>query len=281
MVCAFCKWRENIFGEVQPWEARSPEDVVAELAETDATIVHIVDANFAHDLKRVERICDLLIERDIRHLYACEIRVNALWKDAALVKKMEQAGFFMFMVGVETYQPRLLKAMRKGYTVKMCREAFENLRHTKILTLGNFLIGNPGETEDQMLGIADFAADLGLDFISPNKIYAYENSDFEQWILSQPGYRVEGRRRYVVSDQFGIEDLRKIQARIMLRFLRKHPPWIPYRKALAHPMVRKIGRGKLRAAMLKSLLAHVASPTFRRRALKKLGKRFHRRRAAV
>ena len=276
MVCAFCKWRENIFGEVQPWIARDPEDVVAELAETDADIVHIVDANFAHDLARVEKICDLIIERDIRHLYACEIRVNALWKDPALVKKMEQAGFFMFMVGVETYQPRLLKIMRKGFTVKMCREAFRNLSHTNILTLGNFLIGNPGETQDQMLGIADFAAEIGLDFISPNKIYAYANSDFEQWILTQPGYRVEGRRRYVVSDQFGVNDLRRIQARIMLRFLRKHPPWIPYRKALAHPMVEKLGRRRIRMAMLHSLWNHIANPNFRRRALKKLAKRFGR-----
>jgi radical SAM superfamily enzyme YgiQ (UPF0313 family) len=281
MVCAFCKWRENIYGDIQPWAARSPEDVVAELAETDAQIVHIVDANFAHDLARVERICDLLIERDIRHLYACEIRVNALWKDAALVKKMEQAGFFMFMVGVETYNPQLLKAMRKGYTVQMCQQAFANLRQTNILTLGNFLIGNPGESEADMIGVADFAAGLGLDFISPNKIYAYENSDFEQWVLSQPGYRIEGRRRYVVSDKFGIEDLRKIQAKIMLRFLRKHPPWIPYSKALAHPMVKKLGRGMMRRAILKSLLGHIANPTFRRRALKKLAKRFHRRKAAV
>ena len=276
MVCAFCKWRENIFGEVQPWIARDPEDVVEELAETDATIVHIVDANFAHDLKRVERICDLLIERDIRHLYACEIRVNALWKDAALVKKMEQAGFFMFMVGIESYQPRLLKAMRKGFTVKMCREAFRNLSHTHILTLGNFLIGNPGETREEMLGVADFAAGIGLDFLSPNKIYAYANTDFEQWVLAQPGYRVEGRRRYVVSDQFGVEDLRRIQARIMLSFLRKHPPWIPYRKALAHPMVEKLGRERIRRAMLHSLWNHVADPNFRRRALRKLAKRFRR-----
>ncbi|MBM4017968.1 MAG: radical SAM protein [Planctomycetes bacterium] len=276
MVCAFCKWRENIFGEVQPWAAREPEDVVAELAETDAAVVHIVDANFAHDLKRVERICDLIIERDVRHLYACEIRVNALAKDARLVRKMEQAGFFMFMVGVESYQPRLLKAMRKGFTVRMCRQAFRNLAHTSILTLGNFLIGNPGETEAEMLGVADFAAGLGLDFISPNKIYAYENTDFEQWVLAQPGYRVEGRRRYVVSDRFGVEDLRRIQARIMLRFLRKHPPWIPYRKALAHPMVLKLGRERLRRAMLHSLWNHVADPNFRRRALRKLAKRFGR-----
>jgi radical SAM superfamily enzyme YgiQ (UPF0313 family) len=274
MVCAFCKWRENIFGEVQPWLARDPEDVVAELQESDATIVHIVDANFAHDLKRVERICDLIIQRGVRHLYACEIRVNALWKDPALVKKMEQAGFFMFMVGIESYQPRLLKVMRKGYTVKMCREAFKNLSRTSILTLGNFLIGNPGETEAEMLGIADFAADMGLDFISPNKIYAYANTDFEQWVLAQPGYRVEGRRRYVVSDQFGIDDLRRIQARIMLKFFRKHPPWIPYRKALAHPMVEKLGRERIRRAMLRSLWNHVADANFRRRALKKLAKRF-------
>ena len=276
MVCAFCKWRENIFGEAQPWLGREAEDVVAELEETDATIVHIVDANFAADTKRVEKICDLLIQRDVRHLYACEIRVNPLYRSAELVRKMEQAGFFMFMVGLESYQPRLLKAMRKGYTVTMARKAFEHLGQTKILTLGNFLIGNPGETEGQMLAIADYAADLGVDFISPNKIYAYENTDFEQWVLSQPGMKVAGRRRYVVSDQFGVEDLRRIQARIMLRFLRQHPPTIPYRKALAHPMVRKIGREKVRRAMLRSLWNHVADPTFGRRAVRKLAKRFRR-----
>jgi len=190
------------------------------------------------------------------------------------VRKMEQAGFFMFMVGIESYQPRLLKAMRKGYTVHMCREAFRNLRRTHILTLGNFLIGNPGETEAEMIGIADYAAELGLDFLSPNKIYAYANTDFEQWVLSQPGMRLEGRRRYVVSDRCGVEDLRRIQARIMLRFFRKHPPWLAYWKALAHPMVEKIGRERVRRAMHRSLWNHLADPRFRKRALRKLAKRF-------
>ena len=274
MVCAFCKWREDIFGKVQPWLGRSAEDVVEELEETDAPIVHLVDANFAADIDRVERICDLLIARHVRHLYACEIRVNPLYQRPHLAKKMEQAGFFMFMVGLESYQPRLLKAMRKGYTVRMARQAFRHLAETKILTLGNFLIGNPGETEDEMLAIADYAADLGVDFISPNKIYAYEDSDFERWVLAQPGMKVVGRRRYVVSDSCGVEDLRRIQARIMLRFLVRHPPWMPYRKALAHPMVRKIGRERIRRAMLRSLWRHVADPSFRRRAARRLAKRF-------
>jgi len=281
MVCAFCKWRENIFGDLQPWIGREPEDVVAELEATDADVVHLVDANFAADLARLERICDLLIERDVRHLYACEIRINALAKSAELVKKMERAGFFMFMVGVESNQPRLLKAMRKGYTVEMCRRAFEHLAQTNILTLGNFLIGNPGETADDMLGIADYAADLGIDFISPNKIYAYADTDFERWVLAQPGMRVVGRRRYVVSDQYGVEDLRRIQARIQLRFLRKHPPWIAYRKALTHPMVEKLGRERIRRAMLRSLWNHLADAGFRRRAIRRFLKRFQRPKAAT
>ena len=281
MVCAFCKWRENIFGDLQPWIGREPEDVVAELQATDADVVHLVDANFAADLGRLERICDLLIERRVEHLYACEIRINALAKSAELVKKMERAGFFMFMVGVESNQPRLLKAMRKGYTVDMCRRAFRHLADTSILALGNFLIGNPGETADDMLGIADYAAELGIDFISPNKIYAYADTDFEQWVLAQPGMKVVGRRRYVVSDQYGVEDLRRIQARIQLRFLRKHPPWIAYRKALAHPMVQRIGREKVRRAMLRSLWNHLADAGFRRRAIRRFLKRFQRPKAVT
>jgi len=281
MVCAFCKWRENIFGDLQPWIGREPEDVVAELAATDADVVHLVDANFAADLGRLERICDLLIERDVRHLYACEIRINALAKSAELVKKMERAGFFMFMVGIESNQPRLLKAMRKGYTVEMCRRAFRHLAQTSILTLGNFLIGNPAETAEDMLGIADYAARLGIDFISPNKIYAYADTDFERWVLAQPGMRVVGRRRYVVSDQYGVEDLRRFQARIQLRFLRKHPPWIPYRKALAHPMVEKLGRERIRRAMLRSLWNHLADAGFRRRAIRRFLKRFQRPKAGA
>jgi hypothetical protein len=42
-------------------------------------------------------------------------------------------------------------------------------------------------------------------------------------------------------------------------------------------MVRKIGRERIRRAMLRSLWNHVADATFRRRALKKIAKRFTRK----
>jgi radical SAM superfamily enzyme YgiQ (UPF0313 family) len=278
MVCAFCGWRTNIYGETQPWIPRPAADVVDEIAETDADVVHLVDANFAHDPKRVEEICDLLIARDIRRLLACEIRVNALVHSPELVKKMEQAGFFMFMIGIEAAEDAILKRLKKGYTVKMCRQAFENLRPTHIVTLGNFIIGVPGQSEADMLYIARYAREIGLDFLSPNKLYAYPNSAFREWIMEHPGYHIEERRQYVVSDQIGMKKLRQIQRKIYFRFFSAAHVWHFYRKALAHPMVLKLGRSRIRNAMLRTLLGHLADPRFRKRLIKKLFGRFNKKR---
>ncbi|NLX58868.1 MAG: radical SAM protein [Phycisphaerae bacterium] len=278
MVCAFCGWRTNIYGEPQKWIPRPAEDVVDEIAETDADVVHIVDANFAHDPERVERICDLLIERDIRRLFACEIRVNALSHSPELVRKMEQAGFFMFMVGVESTSDEYLKQMKKGYTVKMCRAAFENLRRTHILTLGNFIIGMPGQSREDMLYVARYARELGLDFISPNKLYAYPNSAFHEWVMQHPGYHIEGRRHYVVSDTMDLKKMKRIQRKIYFRFFTPSHIWRFYRKALSHPMVVKMGRTRIKRAMLRTLWNHLSDTRFRRRLIKKLFGRFDSKR---
>ena len=278
MVCAFCGWRTNIYGQWQSWIPRPASDVVDEIAETDADVVHIVDANFGHDVKRVEAICDELIRRDIRKLLACEIRVNTLYKSQALVKKMEQAGFFMFMVGVESTSDPVLKKLKKGYTVKMCRAAFDNLRQTHIVTFGNFIIGIPGETEEDMLYVARYARELGLDFISPNKLYAYPNSVFSEWIQEHPGYRIEGRRGYVVSDKIDLKRLREIQRKIYFRFFTPAHVLRFYRKVVTHPMVVKLGAERVKRAMARTLWNHLSDAHFRRRAVKKIFGRFSNKR---
>ena len=217
------------------------------------------------------------IERGIKRLLACEIRVNSLAYDVELVKKMERAGFFMMMVGVESTDDKILKRLRKGYTTDMCRRAFHNLAQTRIITLGNFLIGAPGTTEEEMLYVADYSHELGLDFISPNKIYAYPNSTFRDWVMEHPGYRVEGRRGYVVSDEISLKRLRQIQRKIYFRFFTLRHILSFYRKAMSHPMVIELGRERIKRAVLRTAWNHIADPRFRRRAIKKLFGRFDKK----
>jgi radical SAM superfamily enzyme YgiQ (UPF0313 family) len=184
----------------------------------------------------------------------------------------------MFMIGIEAAEDAILKRLKKGYSVRMCRQAFENLRPTHIVTLGNFIIGVPGQAEADMLYIARYARELGLDFISPNKLYAYPNSAFREWIMEHPGYHIEERRQYVVSDQIGLKKLRQIQRRIYLRFFTAAHLWHFYRKALSHPMVLKLGRSRIRNALLRTLFGHLADPRFRKRLFKKLFGRFDKKR---
>ena len=275
MRCAFCKWRENIYGDEQPWVPRSPEDVVAEFEEIDSDRIYLADANFAANLNRVEAICDLILKRGIKKLFSLEIRVNSIAARPYLVKKMEKAGFFMFLIGIESPHDRILKQLRKGFNQRVIRKAFDVLHGTNILTLGNFIMGSVGETKGEMLYIADFAKELGVDFISPNKLYAYPGTEFAEFVEKTPGYHIDsGRRHYVYSDRYGVRDLRNIQFDIYKKFYTPAHIWDVIRKMAGHPMVQELGSKKMLWDLMCTIGGNFTNRRFRKRLLRKLTKRF-------
>lgn len=275
MKCRFCKWRENIYGDIQPWVPRTAEDVVDEFEEIPHERVYLADANFAVNLNRVEKICDLIIERGIKKLFILEIRINSIAARPELVKKMERAGFFMFLIGIESPQDRILSSLNKGFNQHVVKKAFDALRNTRIITLGNFMIGNISETRAEMLSISQYARKLGLDLISPNKIYAYPDSEFAEEVEAAPGYHIHpGRRHYVYSDKLGLRDLRSIQRDIYLRFYTPGHIWNLLRKMMLHPMVRQLGSSKMARDFVTSLGGNFTDRRFRKRLIKKLTKRF-------
>ncbi|KKK86098.1 hypothetical protein LCGC14_2766650, partial [marine sediment metagenome] len=112
--CTFCSFNRNPWGEKRRWTARSPESVVDELAGMEARIVGFTDDLFTYDMDRVERICDLLIARNIRKRYFVNARLEVARRPDVL-RKMERAGFSMLMLGIESAHDKTLKSMRKGH----------------------------------------------------------------------------------------------------------------------------------------------------------------------
>ncbi len=276
--CRFCKWRENIYGDIQPWIPRSAESVVDEFEEIPDERIYIADANFAANLDRVDKICDLIIERGIKKLLILEIRINSIAARPHLVRKMEKAGFFMFLIGIESPQDRILKELHKGFNRRVVEKAFAALRGTKIVTLGNFMIGNLSETKAEMLSISQFARKLGIDLISPNKLYAYPGSEFAEIVESTPRYHIHpGRRHYVYSDMISVNDLRNIQHKIYMRFYTPGHVWNMLRKMMLHPMVRHFGSTKMAKDFLAGIGGNFSDRRFRKRLLKKLTKRFKKK----
>ena len=83
---------------------------------------------------------------------------------------MEQAGFLALLVGVESTQDATLKSMGKGFTIEQVRERFEVLRKSKMIINAYFIVGNIGETEEQMLSTASFARSIGVDLIHVSRL---------------------------------------------------------------------------------------------------------------
>ncbi|MFA6318784.1 MAG: radical SAM protein, partial [Elusimicrobiota bacterium] len=144
--CTFCGVR-NIAGP--GYRAVSADRLVAKLAEYKAAYglagVYFREDNFTLDRPRLERFCDLMVERKLGLRWACESRVANL--TGQTIEKMAGAGCAGLYIGVESGSPRMLSAMKKGETVEDFRRVFPLLKGAGIGTYSTWVIGLPGETE--------------------------------------------------------------------------------------------------------------------------------------
>jgi hypothetical protein len=169
-----------------------------------------VDDVFTHEPDRVAEICDLLIARRIRKHYIVNARLEIAERPDVL-RKMERAGFLALLIGVESTQDSTLKSMGKGFTVEHIRRRFEVLRKSKMIINAYFIVGNIGETEEQMLSTAPFARSIGVDLIHVSRLRTDPYSGVNELVEQTPGYHVDAQG-FVYSDDYSarhIADLRK------------------------------------------------------------------------
>lgn len=214
--CTFCSFSRNPWGTKRGWSARSPESVVKELSEISASLVGFTDDLFTHDMDRVERICDLLIAKGIKKKYIINARLE-IAKRPDILKKMEAAGFAALFLGIESTQDRTLKSMRKGFDIARIREYFQVLKKSSMFLHGYFIIGNIGETEEEMLSIPKFAKELGVDSLGLSALRVSPYSGLEELVAQNPGYHV-ARNGRIYSDQLSVQKLRKIRRTIYRRY---------------------------------------------------------------
>jgi radical SAM superfamily enzyme YgiQ (UPF0313 family) len=214
--CTFCSFSRNPWGQKRLWTARSPESVVDELGQTEASIIAFTDDLFTHDMDRVDRICDLILSRGIRKKYIVNARLE-ISRRPDVLRKMERAGFFVLLLGIESAHDKTLHSMRKGFDVAKIREHFEVLRHSRMILHGYFILGCIGESVEDMLRIGPFARELGLDTLSLSALRHSPYSGLDDLVASSPGYHIAGNGR-VYSDHCSLEELRQVRRRILRQF---------------------------------------------------------------
>jgi radical SAM superfamily enzyme YgiQ (UPF0313 family) len=182
--CVFCDI--PIFNQGK-WRSRSPEHVVAEfnhLQERGYGAVYFVDDHFLLQPKRIEAICEGIVESGVNIQWGCEGRVDSVAQH--LFPAMARAHCRTLMFGIESGSQQVLDRLKKEQTLEQVRAAVANAKQAGIeIVHGFFTVGNPGETVADMRATFDFAARLPLDTFNFNRLCVYRGTPLWQEYLGR------------------------------------------------------------------------------------------------
>jgi anaerobic magnesium-protoporphyrin IX monomethyl ester cyclase len=215
--CKFCTFSLNPLGQKRQYTERPLESVLEELRTVTADVVLFSDDNLFTNPKRAEQLCDLIIEHGIRMNFVVQARIDVA-RHRRLLDKAWQAGFRVFLLGIESPHDRILTQLQKGITQQQIRDSLAVLTQYDFYLHGYFIYGNIGETEEEMLYIPKFAREIGLDSISFQKLRIEKFSPLKEIVESTPGYHYTRIGGHVYSDQYGTEELKRIRNAIRADF---------------------------------------------------------------
>ena len=160
--CVYCA-SSKIWG--RKWRARSPQNVIAEvkymLRQFGTIPIDFHDAAFNMNLERVNGICDQFITNGITVPWGVRgFRADII--NPEIAKKMRKAGCSHVAIGIESANPQMLIRMGKRETIEQITGGIKTLRSAGIDVIGQFMIGNPGETLETVKESIEFARNSGL-----------------------------------------------------------------------------------------------------------------------
>jgi radical SAM superfamily enzyme YgiQ (UPF0313 family) len=179
--CNYCSVRLSMGQRFRP---RSAENVFAEIKhfyELGFNSFDINDDCFTLDNQRAMRICDLIIDHNlnIRFQLYNGIRVDTV--NPLLLKKIKRAGCFFISYGCEAGNDRVLKAIKKGITLRQVEEAVKWTNAAGIRNSVNFIIGHKEETYQDAQDTLNFAARLPTNFVNFYNLLPYPGTDSYAW----------------------------------------------------------------------------------------------------
>ena len=158
--CSFCF--KGIVGRT--YRQRSPENIADELEHLmhayGVRNFYFIDDLFTIDVRRLDKILDHFIERQMDIRWQCLARVDRV--NPELLGKMYQAGCREIHYGIESGNAEVLKRTAKHIDLKRVRDAVTWTEAAGIRAKGYFILGLPGDNEETIEETIEFAASLPL-----------------------------------------------------------------------------------------------------------------------
>lgn len=187
--CVFCSC-SRYWGPIRYFSTDRVMEEVTDLVEHGVRIIRFNDDNFAGDLERLKEISQRVVEKGFhrRARFSCWARSNNVTPEA--VAALRAMNVVAVVMGLESGSPETLRYLKGDVTVEDNLRAIRLLKEAGIQASGDFIIGAPRETREDILKTCQFIRTSGVDFVQLNVF------------IPLPGTPVweEARRRNLVSD---------------------------------------------------------------------------------
>lgn len=204
--CVFCN-SHSIW--TNKWRKRSAENILAEIEYLTSHYAPksfvFNDDSFNMDLARVEKLCDYLVERNTGVIWTASVRVERITE--TLARKMKAAGCYNVSIGIESANNEVLKRMVKSNTKEKIYDGIQVFRHAGIDVLGQFMIGNPGDTLETVIESIEYAKTSNLNGVEFYTALPYKDTELwdfvstnGRWLTDRPAYEFHTLNPRIVFD---------------------------------------------------------------------------------
>lgn len=189
---------------------------------------------------RIVNICKEMIKRRLNIKWSVPPGVNICLMDKELLKLCRDSGMHSVTYSIESGNPKTLKYMRKPLKLEQAEEIIKESNRLGIWTSGNFIIGFPHETADEIEITKQYILNSNLDAVSVLICQPLKGSDLYD-IYQEAGLLGSsiGRGSSTYSTEFGSKhfsptELNQIRSDVTRSFLRSRIKLLLSIKGISH-----------------------------------------------
>jgi len=183
--CTFCS-SQSMWGNL--CRQRSPMHILTEIEmlinSYGVKEIAFEDDNLTLNKDRIHELCREIIHRNLKFKWTTPNGIHIANLDLPLIRLMKSSGCRRLNFGIESGDPHILNdVMNKKISLDKVKEVVKMCSDEGITTLGYFVIGMPGETEESLKRTIDFATSLPLNEIGVFMATPFPKTELEKMCI--------------------------------------------------------------------------------------------------
>jgi len=176
--CSFCS-EKVLWGKYRKKNAPQIADELEELHRLHHAQLFLMTDSLLNPV--VDELSNEMIKRNLSLYWDGYLRVDEKACNPDITFQWRRGGFYRARLGLESGSPNVLEAMGKKITPAQIKNAVSSLAHAGIKTTSYWVIGHPGETEE------DFQQTLDLIEEMKDDLYEADCNPFHYHLTGQVG----------------------------------------------------------------------------------------------